>query len=78
MKLVDANVLLYAVNSASVHHRRSKAWLDQALTGHETIGFSWPALVAFLRLSTHAAMPSARPVSTKLVARPPRPMSHLP
>lgn len=52
MKLVDANVLLYAVNSAAPHHERSKAWLDGALSGAAPVAFAWVSLLAFLRLST--------------------------
>lgn len=52
MNLVDANVLLYAVNSDADHHSASRSWLDQALNGHEDVGFAWVALLAFLRLST--------------------------
>ena len=37
MRLVDANVLLYAVNSDAQHHERSRMWLDAALSGGETI-----------------------------------------
>lgn len=52
MKLVDANVLLYAVNESADHHREARAWLDGALSGEATVGFAWIALLAFLRLST--------------------------
>src|ERR671914_289718 len=53
MRVVDANVLLYAVNSASERHRRARTWLDAALGGDETVGFAWVVLLAFVRLSTH-------------------------
>lgn len=52
MKLVDANVLLYAVNEDAVHHDESRRWLDGALSGGDTVGFSWIVLLAFVRLST--------------------------
>ncbi|CAN5697798.1 type II toxin-antitoxin system VapC family toxin [soil metagenome] len=52
MKLVDANVLLYATNEAAAHHDRARRWLDDALSGWEPIGLSWLSLLAFLRLST--------------------------
>ena len=52
MRLVDANVLLYAVNTDAQHHAESKTWLDGALSGAETVGFAWIALLAFVRLST--------------------------
>lgn len=56
MKLVDANVLLYAVNSDSRHHVASRSWLDDALSGDDTVAFAWIALLAFVRLSTKAGL----------------------
>jgi toxin-antitoxin system PIN domain toxin len=52
VKVVDANVLLNAVNRRSPHHYRARTWLRDALRGSETIGFPWIVLVAFLRLTT--------------------------
>ena len=52
MKLVDANVLLYAVNTDADHHAVSRAWLDGALSGRDTVAFAWIALLAFVRLAT--------------------------
>lgn len=52
MNLVDANVLLYAVNRDATHHERSRRWLDGALSGGDTVGFAWVALLAFVRLAT--------------------------
>lgn len=52
MRLVDANVLLYAVNSDAPHHEGSVRWLDSALSGPETVDFTWIVLVVFIRLST--------------------------
>lgn len=52
MKIVDANVLLYAVNTAAEHHEASRRWLDRALSGADTVGFAWVPLLAFVRLST--------------------------
>lgn len=62
MRIVDANVLIYAVNTSSVHHERSRRWLDAALRGDETVGFAWTVLLAFLRLATHPAV-FARPLT---------------
>jgi toxin-antitoxin system PIN domain toxin len=56
VKLVDANVLLYAVNSDALHHERSRRWLESALSGGETVAFAWVALLAFLRLSTKVGL----------------------
>lgn len=66
MKLVDANVLLYAVNADERpdRHEPSKAWLDEALAGAETVGFSWIVLLAFLRLVTKIGL-FPRPLSVE-------------
>ncbi len=56
MVIVDANVLLYAVNSAAIQHAVSRDWLDDVLGGREPVGFAWTALLAFLRLATHPAI----------------------
>jgi toxin-antitoxin system PIN domain toxin len=56
MKVVDANVLLYAVNADAPHHPRARRWLDAELNGTDTVGFAWIVLLAFLRLSTNAAL----------------------
>jgi hypothetical protein len=56
MVIVDANVLLYAVNAASPHHRTAKGWIEGALAGDEPVGFAWVVLLAFLRLVTLRAV----------------------
>ena len=53
MKLVDANVLLYAVNSPARQHAEASAWIDRALVGQEAVGFAWGVVLAFLRIATH-------------------------
>lgn len=52
MTVVDVNVLLYAANRSSLHHRAAREWLDLAVSRRETLGFPWIVLSAFLRLST--------------------------
>lgn len=56
MRIVDANVLLYAVNRDARWHERSRRWLDDALSGADTVAFAWVALLAFVRLSTKIAL----------------------
>jgi len=56
VKLVDVNLLLYAVNEDAPFQERARAWLERSLSGTETIAFTWPVLLAFLRLSTRAAV----------------------
>ncbi|MBA3809707.1 MAG: type II toxin-antitoxin system VapC family toxin [Solirubrobacterales bacterium] len=52
MKLPDVNLFLYAYDSRSPRHESAKAWVEQTLSGTETVGMSWSVLLAFLRLST--------------------------
>jgi len=52
VKIVDANVLLYAVNRQSVEHAAAHRWLTGALSGNEVVGLPWVSLLAFIRLST--------------------------
>ena len=56
MKIVDANVLLYAVNESAEHHKEAVRWLDGALNGRSTVGFSWICVLAFVRLSTKVGL----------------------
>ncbi len=56
MKLADANLLLYAVNEDSPFHDPARAWLEEVLSGSETVAFTWSVLIAFLRLSTKTAV----------------------
>ena len=53
MKLVDANVLITAVNDDDARHDEARSWLDAALSDNETVGLPWIVLVAFIRLTTH-------------------------
>jgi toxin-antitoxin system PIN domain toxin len=56
VRIVDANVLIYAVNSSAEHHRSARQWLDHALSAREPVAFSWTVLLAFLRITTHPAI----------------------
>jgi toxin-antitoxin system PIN domain toxin len=56
VNVVDANVLLYAVNRDAPRHAEARAWLDASLSGGASVGFSWIALSAFVRLSTSASL----------------------
>lgn len=52
MNLIDANLLLYAYDHASVRHAKAKQWLERTLSGPEPVGFAWLAIMAFLRIGT--------------------------
>jgi uncharacterized protein len=51
--IVDANILLYAVDSSAPQHDRARGWLEEALNGYGRVGLPWPSLTAFLRIATH-------------------------
>jgi toxin-antitoxin system PIN domain toxin len=51
--LIDANILLFAVDEASVFHQRARDWLVGRLNGDRRVGLPWESLAAFLRIATH-------------------------
>ncbi len=56
MKLLDVNLLLYAVDSTSPVHDRARSWFEKTLSGSETVALPWHTLIAFIRLTTRAAV----------------------
>jgi toxin-antitoxin system PIN domain toxin len=52
VKVVDVNLLLYAINRDGPHHARAKHWLEQTLGGEEPCALPWAVLLGFLRLCT--------------------------
>ena len=50
MILVDANLLVYAANTAASEHLTARSWLDERLNGATRVGLPWPSLLAFVRL----------------------------
>ncbi len=51
--LIDANLLLYAVNRGAEQHEASAAWLTEQLNGPRRVGLPWQSLAAVLRIATH-------------------------
>jgi toxin-antitoxin system PIN domain toxin len=51
--LIDANLLLFAVDTTAHAHERAAAWLTEQLNGDRRVGLPWESLTAFLRVSTH-------------------------
>ena len=52
MIIPDTNLLLYAYNTVDRKHTIARTWLESVMNGSEPIGFCWPVLLGFLRLST--------------------------
>ena len=53
MILVDANLLIYAVNQDLPQHRQARAWWEQMLSGTAQVGIPWVSIMAFLRICTN-------------------------
>jgi toxin-antitoxin system PIN domain toxin len=67
MKIVDINLLIYAINRDTPHHRAAKEWLEKAMSGSEPVGFAWIVILGFLRIVTSARiMPNPLPPETAL------------
>jgi toxin-antitoxin system PIN domain toxin len=56
MMILDANLLLYAVNRDAPMHAGAKAWIEGIFSGEEEIGLSWNVILAFLRLTTRPGL----------------------
>ncbi len=57
--IIDANILVYAVDEDAPQHARAKAFLEEHLNGDRRIGLPWQSLTAFLRITTHPRVMSA-------------------
>lgn len=56
--IIDANLLLYAVDNTSTQHRAASAWLEGVMTGPQRVGLPWQTIGAFLRIVTHPRVTS--------------------
>lgn len=54
--MVDANILINAVNLRAAEHSPARHWLEVRLNGSESLGFSWAVLLAFVRITTKAGV----------------------
>ncbi|MDD7811804.1 type II toxin-antitoxin system VapC family toxin [Mycobacterium sp. CSUR Q5927] len=51
--LLDANLLIYAVDENSPMHQAAVSWLTRQLNGSRRVGLPWQSTGAFLRIVTH-------------------------
>ena len=51
--LVDANLLIYAIDRNAVQHEVATKWLAEQLNGPRRVGLPWQSITAFLRIVTH-------------------------
>lgn len=64
MIVPDVNLLVHAYNSDSSRHEGAKAWLEDLLSGTQTVGLAWVVLLGFIRITTHRRV-VARPLDVK-------------
>jgi toxin-antitoxin system PIN domain toxin len=62
VKIIDLNLLIYAVNADAPRHDRAKAWLEGAVNGYERVGLAWAVILGFLRITTNGRI-MPRPLS---------------
>ena len=68
MILIDANLLLYAYDSASEHHKAAVDWLTASFSKPEIVGLAWVTILAFLRIATNPRMRAQPFTSSEAVA----------
>ena len=54
MKLLDVNLLVHATDRTSTRHAEARRWLEQVLSGSETVALPWHTLIGFVRLVTRS------------------------
>jgi len=54
--LVDANILIYAIDADSPHHARARRWLEETLSGDASVGLPWIVILAFIRVTTRSGV----------------------
>ncbi len=52
MIIVDANLLLYAVNRDFPDHAQARHWWEPVLVGDRPVRLPWVVALAFIRIST--------------------------
>jgi len=52
----DANLLIYAYDARSDMQPRAGRWLEQTLSGPDTVGLSWLSIGTFIRISTNLSL----------------------
>ena len=65
MKIVDINLLIYAINKDTPHHSKAKQWLEDCLSSDEPFGFAWIVILGFLRIVANGRI-MPRPLTSEV------------
>jgi len=58
--VLDVNLLIYAYDTTTLHHRSARRWVEAIFSGVEPVGLPWQTVSAFLRVSTNSRLPGNR------------------
>lgn len=64
MRIVDINLLLYAINRDAPNHKPARQWWESALSSAEPVGLAWLVVLGFVRIATHPRI-LPRPLSSQ-------------
>ncbi len=53
MIVPDVNLLVFAHDNNSPHHKAAQTWWESLVNGTETVGLPWLVIVGFIRLITN-------------------------
>jgi uncharacterized protein len=66
--VLDANLLLYAYDSASPKHSKAREWIEREFSSSEPIALPWQTVSAFIRIMTNPRLPGERLTIEEAVA----------
>lgn len=67
MIVLDANLLIYAYDSASSQHEKARSWIEETFSGTAPVGLPWLTIVAFLRIMSNSKLPGQRFTASEAV-----------
>ncbi len=65
MRIIDANLLIYAYDKDAPQHALAKAWLEDVYKNDDLVGLPRLVLLAFLRISTNPRIMNT-PIKTEI------------
>src|ERR1700744_249762 len=68
MILVDANLLIYVLDSDSPHHAAATKWWNQQLSQTEPVCLAWVVILSVIRITTNSRI-FKRPLSAEQAVR---------
>ena len=60
MIVLDANILLYAYDKASILHDKARSWVERVFSGTALVWIPYSTVSAFLRITTNPKLPGEK------------------